>query len=356
VDATILIVEAEEATRRSMVRILERRGYECVEAVDGDEARAAIDLRVFDLILCDVNMPGHSGLDLVEGVLTDTPQTAVVIVTGIDDPEIADLALEAGVYGYILKPFTPNELLINIANALRRGRLEAESRADKEQLIEAVRDRTGDLWKAVRRLEHADDKARSSIEEMLRKISLAAEPRDMETALHIQTMSRYSETLARKLGLGSERSAQILLASRLHDVGKIGIPDRILRKKGSFTPREYEIMKQHSEIGHKLLGGTDAELLQLAAIVAWTHHERWDGSGYPEGLTGDAIPLEGRIVAVADCFDALMTKRSYRPKLPFDQVIAFMRESRCTRFDPVVLDAFLDSLDEILTIAQQPEE
>jgi putative two-component system response regulator len=230
--------------------------------------------------------------------------------------------------------------------------LEQEDRANRRQLIEAVRDRTADLWNTVRRLERADDQVRSSIEEMLRRLSLAAELRDNETALHIERMSRYAELLATKLGLSEERSAEILLACRLHDVGKIGIPDRILRKKGPFTAAEFDVMKGHADIGYRLLAGSDAALLRLAGEIARTHHERWDGSGYPRGLTGEAIPLEGRIAAVADCFDALMSKRSYKPALPFEQVIRIMRDGRGTQFDPRLLDLFMGSLDEFLAVAQ----
>jgi putative two-component system response regulator len=349
-----LVVDDEEHVRRSIVRILARAGHDCVEAADANEARAAMTKQEFDLVLCDVNMPGEGGLDLVKSVLVERADTAVLMVTGVDDPAIADVALEAGVYGYLLKPFTKNELLINVANALRRSALESENRVDRRHLVEAVRDRTEDLWNTVRRLEQADSAVRGSIEEMLRRISLTAELRDLETAQHIERMSRYSHLLARKLGLGSEECEQILLASRLHDVGKIGVPDRILRKKGKFTPEEYDVMKEHAAAGFRLLGGTEAGLLQLAATIAHTHHERWDGDGYPQGLAGEAIPLEGRIAAVADCFDALMSKRSYKPALPFGEVIEIMGAGRGTQFDARLLDVFLDSLEEFLLISQEP--
>lgn len=188
---------------------------------------------------------------------------------------------------------------------------------------------------------------------MVRRLSLAAELRDEETAKHIERMSRYSALLARRASLDEEKCAQILLTSRLHDVGKIGVPDRVLRKRGRFTPQDREIMERHAEVGYRLFEQAEAELLMLAGTIAWTHHERWDGSGYPRGLTREGIPLEGRIAAIADVFDALMSKRPYKQALPLGQVLGMMRENGGTHFDPHLTNLFLDPLDEVLGITQQ---
>ncbi|MDE3020105.1 MAG: HD domain-containing protein, partial [Nitrospirota bacterium] len=307
----------------------------------------------FALILCDVNMPGESGLDLVRQILKEYPQTAAVMVTGLDDPQLANMALESGAYGYILKPFETNEILINIANALRRRRLEIENQAHREHLEQMVRERTAELRQAITRLQGAEQSLRLSQEETVQRLAIAAEFRDNATAQHIRRMSHYSALLARRYGLAEERCELIRIASPMHDIGKIGTPDHILLKPGLFTPEEFDAITRHTEMGYRILEGSDSELLRLAATIALTHHEKFDGSGYPKGLVGEAIPLEGRIVAVADAFDALTTKRVYKPAFPPDQAMDIMRQQRGTHFDAALLDTFLASMDDVLLIKRQ---
>ena len=348
-----LVVDDEDAIRHTVARTLAAQGHACVQAAGANEARVALQAQHFDLVLCDVNMPGESGLDLVKHVLKTYQDTAVVMITGVDNPAIARIALEAGAYGYVVKPFTSNELAINAANALLRRRLEIESHAQRGDLVRAVRERTENLWNAVRRLETSDATLRSSIEETVLRLSLASELHDEQTARHVERMSRYSELLARKAGMENEQCQEILLASRLHDAGKLGVPDRVLRKRGNYTTDEFETMKQHAEAGHSLFAGSSAKLLVLAGLIAWTHHEWYDGSGYPRGLRGEEIPIEGRIAAVADVFDALISKRPYKPAFPIGKVVEDMRAQRGTHFDPALLDSFLGSLDEVMAIASE---
>lgn len=354
--ASILIVEDEEATRRLLGRLLDGCGYACTLAGNAQEARRRLGEREFALILCDVNMPGESGLDLVRQILKEHPQTAAVMVTGLDDPQLANIALESGAYGYILKPFEANEIFINIANALRRRRLEIENQAHREHLEQMVRERTAELRLAVVRLEDAQMSLRLSQEETVQRLAIAAEFRDNATAQHIRRMSHYSALLARRYGLAEERCELIRIASPMHDIGKIGTPDHILLKPGIFTPEEFMAITQHAEMGYRILEGSDSELLRLAATIALTHHEKFDGSGYPKGLTGEAIPLEGRIVAVADAFDALTTKRVYKPAFPPEQAMDIMRQQRGTHFDAALLDTFLDAMDDVLLIKRQHED
>lgn len=351
--ANILIVEDEDATRRLLGRLLEGYGYTCTLAADAQEARRQLGKQEFALILCDVNMPGESGLDLVRQILKEYPQTAAVMVTGLDDPQLANMALESGAYGYILKPFETNEILINIANALRRRRLEIENQAHREHLEQMVRERTAELRQAITRLQGAEQSLRLSQEETVQRLAIAAEFRDNATAQHIRRMSHYSALLARRYGLPDERCELIRIASPMHDIGKIGTPDHILLKPGLFTPEEFDAITRHTEMGYRILEGSDSELLRLAATIALTHHEKFDGSGYPKGLVGEAIPLEGRIVAVADAFDALTTKRVYKPAFPPDQAMDIMRQQRGTHFDAALLDTFLASMDEVLLIKNQ---
>ncbi len=354
--SSILIVEDEDATRRLLGRLLDTYGYACTLAENAQEARRRLDEHTFDLILCDVNMPGESGLDLVRQILKEHPETAAVMVTGLDDPQLANVALESGAYGYILKPFETNEILINIANALRRRRLEIENQSHREHLEQMVRERTAELRLAVTRLEAAEQSLRLSQEETVQRLAIAAEFRDNATAQHIRRMSHYSALLARRYGLSEEHTELIRIASPMHDIGKIGTPDHILLKPGIFTPEEFDAITKHTEMGYRILEGSDSALLRLAATIALTHHEKFDGSGYPKGLAGEAIPLEGRIVSIADAFDALTTKRVYKPAFSADQATDIMRRQRGTHFDAALLDAFFSAMDEVVAIKRQHED
>jgi putative two-component system response regulator len=345
----ILIVDDDETVRSMLTRMLGRHGYACKSAGNGAEAREALSGKPFDLALCDLNMPGESGLELVEHVASAHPETATIMVTGADDSAIAEKALALGTYGYVIKPFYNNELLINIANALRRRGLELESRRHRISLETAVGERTSELQKTVEALRRTEDEVRKSQKETIYRLSRAAEFRDGDTGQHIESMSHYCYLLAQRLHLG--RASELLyLASPLHDVGKVGIPDRILLKPGPLDAEEREVMQGHAEIGHRMLKGSGTELLELAARIAWTHHEHFDGGGYPCGLAGEQIPIEGRITAVGDVFDALTSDRIYRPAFTLESAVDEMRSLRGTQFDPEILDVFLGSLDEVLEV------
>jgi putative two-component system response regulator len=349
----ILVVDDEEPIRRVIARLLQRNGYECETAGGAEEAMALLSEGDFALVLTDMDMPGTSGLDLINQIVEAFEDIATVMVTGMDDAKLAGTALKIGAYGYVIKPFEPNEILISVMNALRRRSLEIENRNHRLRLEQMVRDRTAELWEAIARLEKAEKDLRQSREETVQRLSIAAEFRDDETAQHIQRMSRYCSLLARKAGEDSERCDLIRVASLMHDVGKIGIPDQILLKPAALTPDERTIMEQHSEIGYRILAGSQSELLRRAAEIAWTHHERVDGSGYPLGIKGDEIPLEGRIAAIADVFDALTSDRVYKKAFPLGRAIEIMREGRGKHFDARLLELFLDSMDEVLVIRDQ---
>src|SRR5918992_3050234 len=308
----ILVVDDEEPIRRVIARLLQRNGYECETAGNAEEAMLLLKEGDFALVLTDMDMPGTSGLDLINQIAAAFEDISTVMVTGMDDAKLASAALKIGAYGYIIKPFEPNEILINVMNALRRRALEIENRSHRLRLEQMVRERTAELWEAIARLERAEKDLRVSREETVQRLSIAAEFRDDETAQHIQRMSRYCALLARAAGLDSETCELIRVASLMHDVGKIGIPDNILLKPGKLSPEERTIMQQHCEIGYRILADSRSDLLKTASDIAWTHHERIDGSGYPNGLTGEEIPLDGRIAAIADVFDALTSDRVYK--------------------------------------------
>jgi putative two-component system response regulator len=353
--ARVLVVDDEAPIRRLLTRLLARHGYECTEAADTLEARSKLDGDEFQLVLTDMNMPGDSGMELIQDVIANHPNTATVMVTGQDDTALANAALELGAYGYVVKPFQGNEILINVFNALRRRTLEIENRRHRQRLEQMVQERTAELWKAVQDLEWARDELQGSRAETVERLSIAAEFRDDETAHHIHRMSRYCALLARSAGADQERSELIRVASIMHDVGKIGIPDHILLKPGKLTPEEFDIMRTHAEIGYRILAGSDSELLKLAAEIALMHHEWFDGRGYPNGLVGEEIPFEGRIGAIADVFDALTTNRVYRKAFNLGEALEIMKQGRGGQFDPRLLDLFFDDISEALRIKEQHE-
>jgi putative two-component system response regulator len=352
----ILIVDDEDQIRTLLARLLGAHGYECVTAESAAAGRRLLKELPIALVLSDVNMPGESGIDFTREVLAHFPDTAVVMVTGLDDRVYADVAIELGAYGYVLKPFKPNELIINVGNALRRRALEIENREHRERLERTVLERTSALRDTIARLESSDAELRRLREETIRRLSWAAEFRNQETGEHIVRVSLYCALLARLAGLGAERVELIRVASPMHDVGKIGIPDRILLKPGLLTDDERKVMEAHAEMGHRILAGSGVELLDLAAELALTHHERIDGRGYPRGLAGEAIPIEGRIAAVADVFDALTSDRVYRQAYQPDEARALMLEGRGTQFDAGLLDLFFGAFDDVLAIRRAAAE
>jgi putative two-component system response regulator len=344
----VLVVDDDRAIRRMITRILGRAGYTCAEAADPAEARSLAQAQEFALVTCDVNMPGGSGLALVADLRERHPDIAVVMVSGMDDPRTAAEAGELGAYGYVVKPFEANEMLIAADNALRRRELEVENRAHRQHLELLVAERTQDLMATVEQLSRTEQALRLSQEEAIRRLAQAVEFRDPATGAHLNRMSRTCELLAQRSGMGAARAQLIRIASPMHDIGKIAVSDEILGKPGKLTEQEWVEMRRHPVIGSEILAGSDSELLRLGGLIALTHHERWDGSGYPNGLAGPSIPIEGRIVAIADVFDALTSERPYKPAFETDHAVSLMRDERGRHFDPEYLDLFLSVIDEVV--------
>ncbi len=336
-----------------LTHVLRAAGYHnLMTASSVAEARCMLSVHDVDLVLTDMQMPESSGLELLRHIHESAPGTATLMVTGTDDPKLAEQTLAAGAYGYIIKPFRHSDVIIAVGNALRRQALERENRVYREHLEETVKARTAELWGAVVRLESAEKSLRVSRRETIERLALAGEFRDEETGSHVARMSWYCEILARGCANEALRS-DIREASCLHDVGKIGISDDILLRAGPLSAEERSIMQEHTEIGHCILRGSDSPLLELAAQIALTHHEKFDGTGYPRGVKGDAIPLAGRMAAIADVFDALTSDRVYRPRFQLVQAIEMMKKEAGSHFDPDLLSIFWDRLPEVLAIQEE---
>lgn len=415
----------------------------------------------FDLALCDVQMPGESGLDLAEEISREYEGTSVVLVTGLDDPAVAEHAFKSGAHGYLVKPYLPGQLLITAMNALARRDLEravelhhqelelqlqalvdnievplfvknldgiylvanhavaqsmgmtrgeiigsrdqdiltaqnlavvrgvddrirrdgvsheqeetfevdGETRVfltikfplvDAERRISAIGGIATDIT-AKKQAEHLQRELTRSQEraiydlkhsrlETVHRLAKAVEFHDKGTGEHIERMATVASFLASQAGLNADQVDLIRSAAPMHDVGKIGVSDQIIRKPGKLTDEERQEMELHTVIGYEMLKGSESDLLAMAATIALTHHERWDGGGYPNGLEGEDIPIEGRLVAVADVFDALLSDRSYRPAFTLQQTIEMMKGGRGSQFDPELVDILLDNLDRVLAM------
>jgi putative two-component system response regulator len=346
----ILVVDDEACNVVLLERMLERDGYTDVTG-EQDSARAVELCREndYDLVLLDLHMPAPDGFEVLRllGERRSQRSPAVLVLTADTTEHAKQRALSNGANDFVTKPFDAVEVLLRVRNLLHARSLQLRLEEHNLDLERRVATRTAALEDALSRLELSTQQLAASRAETIRRLSRAVEYRDPETGDHIERMSGYCALIAGRMGLDSEA---VLIASPMHDVGKIAVPDRILLKPGPLTDEERRDMERHAQVGYELLTGSDSELLELAATIAWTHHERFDGSGYPRALAGEAIPLVGRIAGVADVFDALTSDRVYRPAFELDHAVATMQADRGTHFDPDVLDLFLDSLDSVVAI------
>jgi putative two-component system response regulator len=351
----VLLVGDDQPLLDAARLVLGEVGYRVFTADDSDAALARLGTVEIELLIVDMSMPARSGWDLIDHVHKTRSGLATIMLTATDDDALAQRALEIGAYGFMIKPFQRSELLIGASNALQRKSLEAENRDIRERLEDEVEVRTAELSTALQVLGHSEKSLRVSREDTIECLGIAAEFNDPGSAAHVRRMSRYCGLLAKWAGLDSDHCDMIRTTAIMHDVGKIGVPDAILLKPGKFTADEFQIMQRHAELGYRILSGPQSELLGLAATIAHTHHEKYDGSGYPRGLKGAEIPLEGRIAAVADVFDALTRDRPYREAFTLLAAIQILKDGRGSHFDPVLLDLFLANLDDALRAKQQEE-
>lgn len=340
---SLLVVDDLPIVRLSLQRILTKAGYRCREAEDVPAALAVLAEDTIDLVLCDIQMPGASGLDLVKAIQPRIPDTSVIMVSSLEDAETAIECLQQGAFGYVLKPYQPREILVQVNGALRRRMLEIAFRDREAQLARKVREQTLEI--------------RQSREEIALRLIAASEHRDNETGMHVRRIGLYAAEMARLLGWDEEAVDTIQSAAPMHDIGKIGVPDAILQKPSTLTEDEWVTMKRHTSMGATILKGSTVPFIRMGARIAIGHHEKWDGSGYPKGVLGEAIPVEARITALVDVYDAASNRRHYKDPWPEDQVVELIRKGRATHFDPQLVDLFLANLNRFRTILQDhPDE
>jgi len=344
----ILVVDDDDRFRRILEARLLAMGHEVILATDGQDGLGKAQSESPDLVLLDVMMPVLNGYETARRLKSsaETGHIPIVMVTALNEVQDRVRALEAGADDFLTKPVDGSELKARVQSLLKVKAYNDHMRHYQEELEAAVAKKTDALRAVLQRLESA------SLDTIYR-LSRAAEYRDSDTGAHIERVSHYAAAVARRMGQSHEFAQMLLYAAPMHDVGKIAIPDCILLKPGKLSPDEWRIMQKHAEIGAAILSKSDSELLHMAETIAWTHHEKWDGTGYPRGLREEAIPLEGRITAVVDVFDALCSKRPYRQPVPMDRPLEIIRDARSQHFDPRVVDAFLAAKDEVLAIQER---
>ncbi len=341
----ILVVDDEEYNRELMEATLSPHNYELTMAKDGFEALDQVRRQPPDLILLDLMMPRMDGFSVTSMLKNDSKfrHIPIVIVTALEDVEDRVRALKTGADDFLTKPVRKIELLARVKSLLK-------VKAYHDHLLHYQTELEDEVGRRTRQLEKALEKNKSISFDTIHRLCLAAEYRDKDTGGHLLRMSNYAAAVARKLGLNDRTVESILYAAPMHDIGKIGIPDSILNKNTKLDLQEWEVMKQHVNIGAQILKSGKSGLIRLAETIALTHHEKWDGSGYPQGLKGKQIPLVGRIVALADVFDALASKRPYKAPFPLKICFDIVSKAKGSHFDPDIVDAFFSVRDEILEI------
>jgi len=327
-----LIVDDEPRLRRVLIRLLEGEGFQCREAGSGVEALAELEKEPVPLLISDLRMPEMDGVTLLREVTARWPETAVIVVTAVAEVESAVACLQMGALDYVAKPFHLDEVRARVAQALDKRRLIQENKSYQLHLEERVAAQ-------ARRIEEL-------FLEGVHALVYALEAKDGYTRGHSMRVSNYSVSIARALELDKDTIDTIALGAELHDVGKIGVSESVLHKVGKLSPDEYRHIMEHTVIGFRILGPLMRDAPGALSIVR-SHHERWNGTGVPDGLAGEAIPWEARIVAVADAFDAMTSVRPYRPSLSVPLAMKELEEGKNVQFDARVVDAFKRAFPEL---------
>lgn len=338
----VLVIDDAEINVVLLCRLLEKLDHcSSVRFTEPERALQWCTENVPDLVLVDYMMPSMNGVQFISAFrkICSCVDIPILMITANDETAVRYEALDAGANDFLIKPVDKIEFLARTKNmlALRRNQRLLEDRA---AWLDA------EVQKAT-----AEIKARE--QETVLRLSKAADSRDPETGAHISRMANYSKLIGANLGLSEAQQQMLLDAAPMHDIGKVGIPDHILLKPGKLSPEEFSIMKTHASLGYQILAGSQSEIVQTGAEIALSHHEKYDGSGYPQGLIGDAIPLFARIVAVADVFDALTSERPYKAAWELDRAVAFLREGSGHHFDPQCVDAFLLHWEKVLEIKER---
>jgi len=344
-DASILVVDDEPANVKLLVKLLSLQGYtNIVSTVNPEDVMSLYKENNFDLIILDLDMPILDGFAIMDQfkLIDEDLSPSILVLTAQHMQSYKQRALDNGAHDYVTKPFDANELSSRVRNLLQVHLSHKFMLSQNEILERKVAERTQSLHETRLKI--------------VRHLGRAAEYRDNETGLHIIRMSKIAVVLAKAAGFDNKQCDLLLNAAPMHDIGKIGIPDSILLKPGKLDKEQWDIMQTHVQIGAEILSGDDSDLMCMAHDIALSHHEKWNGKGYPNKLSGKDIPLVGRITALADVFDALTSERPYKKAWSLDDALKYLKSEKCEHFDPELVDLFLVNVDEIVLIKDKYAE
>jgi putative two-component system response regulator len=349
----IFVVDDDRFVLESVTTLLSAHGFDVSSFSSGKDAIKQFIMEPVDLVLTDINMPIMDGLELLEKIRFLDRETPVVLMTAYADLDVAVKAIQKGAFDFIIKPYRPPYLIHTVEKGVNFKRLTQIEKNYKTELERTVEQRTAELNSALGEITNMS-------REIIERLTTAAELRDEDTGLHISRIGRYAKRFAQHLQMDDDFIDDISMASTMHDIGKIGIPDSILLKPGPLTAEEFSTIKQHTIIGERILRGSPHRMLKMGAVIAATHHERWDGTGYPVGLKGEETPMEGRIVMLVDQYDALRNSRVYKPSFGHaktcDIILNGDGRTMPGHFDSKVLAAFDEISDDIAEIFEKSQE